>query len=99
MTNKAGNKSEGAKGTRKWSPDGADKAPPDGALDPKKFRSMTPEQKVDTLVGMIAVIKQFGGDPKEFLRDAIRSLSEDQRRALAADPQARRQLQALLDML
>lgn len=83
---------------RKWDPTGADAAAGD-KLDPNKFKSMTPMQKVDTLVGMIGLVKQMGGDPKAMLAEVLRTLPEEQRRAIAADPVARKQLQSLLDIM
>lgn len=81
---------------RKWDPAGRDSG---RKLDPARFSSMTPEEKIDTLVGMIGLTKQMGGDPKAMLAEVLRTLPEDQRRALAADPVARQQLQALLRLM
>ena len=60
---------------------------------------MTPEQKVDTLIGMIGLIKQFGGDPKQMLREVLSTLSPEQQAQLKADPKTQAQLRALMDML
>lgn len=83
---------------RKWDPRGGQGDEP-GKHDPAKFGDMSPEQKVETLVGMIAVIKQFGGDPKEMLRETLLSLSNEQKAALKADPKTQAQLRALMAML
>lgn len=84
---------------RRWDPGGQDKAPASDQLDPRDFARMTPEQKVDTLVGMIALVKQFGGDPKAMLKEVLATLPEEQRAAMAADPQMRAQLQTLLNLM
>lgn len=80
---------------RAWDPTGRDKP----GLDPSKFATMAPAEKVETLIGMIGVFKAFGGDPKQMLREAIGSLTPEQKKQLAADPKTQAQLRALLDAL
>ena len=80
---------------RPWDPTGRDKP----GLDPKQFAAMAPAQKVETILGMIGVIKAFGGDPKQMLRDAIGGLTPEQQAQLKADPKTQAQLRALLDAL
>jgi len=86
---------DAAEKPRAWDPTGRDKP----GLDPSKFAAMSPAEKVETLVGMIGVLKAFGGDPKQMLREAIGGLSPEQKQQLAADPKTQAQLRALLDAL
>ncbi len=87
------------KKVRKWDPLGQDKPPDSAKLDPKDFARMTPEQKVDTIMAMVGLMKQFGGDPREMFKEVIASLPEDQREQIARDPQLKAQLRAFLDAL
>jgi len=70
-----------------------------GGVSPADFANLGPEEKVELMLGMIGVVKQFGGDPKEMLREVIRGLSPEEKARIAADPQTKAQLQALLDTL
>ena len=83
-----------------WRPDQAAGPAASGAgVKPADFARLSPAQKVELMLGMIGVVKQFGGDPKEMLRDVIRGLSPEEKARLAADPKTKAQLRALLDLL
>lgn len=85
---------------QRWDPAGGKGGgPAKPGFDPSQFRSLSPAQQVETLLGLFGVIKQFGGDPAAMLRDVIRDLSPEQKARIAADPALKAQLGALLKAL
>ncbi|MBL8672395.1 MAG: hypothetical protein JNK11_17175 [Alphaproteobacteria bacterium] len=84
---------------RPWRPDAAVAAGSRGNADPDAFAKLSMQEKVDVIAGMVGVVKQFGGDPKQMLRDVIRGLTVEQKAQIARDPRLKAQLQKLLEIL